>query len=104
DDEGKASVTRYKTVRTMGTAEDGHALLQVVIETGRMHQIRAHLAHIGHPIAGDTRYGALRPADVRRRMKALGLKRLFLHAEELSWRDGAETRVFRAPLPEDLGQ
>ncbi len=101
-DEGKASVTRYKTLKTLGTPEDGHALLQVVIETGRMHQIRAHLAHIGHPIAGDTRYGALRPAEVRQRMKALGLTRLFLHAEELSWKDGAHNRVFHAPLPEEL--
>src|SRR5690606_5504382 len=55
DDEGKVSVTRYKTLKTFGGPVDGHALLQVVIETGRMHQIRAHLAHIGHPIAGDTR-------------------------------------------------
>jgi 23S rRNA-/tRNA-specific pseudouridylate synthase len=104
DDEGKASVTRYKTIKTMGTAKDGHALLQVVIETGRMHQIRAHLAHIGHPIAGDTRYGALRPAEVRERMKALGLTRLFLHAEELSWKDGTNKRTFQAPLPEELGK
>jgi RluA family pseudouridine synthase len=103
DDDGKASVTRYKTIKTLGTPAEGHALLQVVIETGRMHQIRAHLAHIGHPIAGDTRYGALRPAEVRQRMKALGLTRLFLHAEELSWKDGEQTRTFRAPLPEELG-
>jgi len=97
-------VTRYKTVKTTGTPQDGHALLQVVIETGRMHQIRAHLAHIGHPIAGDTRYGALRPAEVRQRMKALGLTRLFLHAEELSWKDGEHKRTFHAPLPEELGK
>jgi 23S rRNA pseudouridine955/2504/2580 synthase len=100
DDEGKASVTRYKTIKLIGD----HALLQVVIETGRMHQIRAHLAHIGHPLAGDTRYGSLRPSEVRQQMKALGLTRLFLHAEELSWKDGANKRVFQAPLPEELGQ
>lgn len=104
DDDGKASVTRYKTIKTLGRPEDGHALLQVVIETGRMHQIRAHLAHIGHPIAGDTRYGSLRPAEVRERMKALGLTRLFLHAEELAWKDGGHKRVFHAPLPEDLAR
>jgi 23S rRNA pseudouridine955/2504/2580 synthase len=100
EDEGKHSVTRYKTLRTIGD----HALLQVVIETGRMHQIRAHLAHIGHPIVGDTRYSGERPAEVRERMKKLGLTRLFLHAEELSWKDGAAKRVFQAPLPEDLGK
>ncbi len=100
DEEGKRSVTRYKTIRTVGE----YALLQVVIETGRMHQIRAHLAHIGHPIVGDTRYSGERPAEVRERMKKLGLKRLFLHAEELSWKDGATKRVFQAPLPHELGK
>jgi len=102
DEEGKASVTRYKTIKTLGAPEDGHALLQVVIETGRMHQIRAHLAHIGHPIVGDTRYA--KPSEARARMKELGLRRLFLHAEELSWRDGDAMRVFRAQLPSELAQ
>jgi 23S rRNA pseudouridine955/2504/2580 synthase len=99
-EDGKRSVTRYKILRTVGE----YALLQVVIETGRMHQIRAHLAHIGHPIVGDTRYSSERPAEVRERMKRLGLKRLFLHAEELSWKDGATKRVFQAPLPSELGK
>jgi 23S rRNA pseudouridine955/2504/2580 synthase len=100
EEDGKRSVTRYKTIRIIG----GHALLQVVIETGRMHQIRAHLAHVGHPIAGDTRYSNERPAEVRERMKALGLTRLFLHAEELSWTEGAAKRTFRAPLPPELAR
>jgi 23S rRNA pseudouridine955/2504/2580 synthase len=100
DEEGKASLTRYKTIKMVGD----HALLQVVIETGRMHQIRAHLSHIGHPIAGDTRYGNFKPSEVRQQMKELGLARLFLHAEELSWKDGETKRVFQAPLPEDLGK
>jgi 23S rRNA pseudouridine955/2504/2580 synthase len=99
EDDGKASVTRYKTVKVVG----GCALLQVVIETGRMHQIRAHLAHIGHPVVGDTRYD--KPAEARARMKELGLKRLFLHAEELSWTgpDG-KRREFRSPLPPELAR
>jgi 23S rRNA pseudouridine955/2504/2580 synthase len=100
DVDAKRSVTRYKTIRTVGE----YALLQVVIETGRMHQIRAHLAHVGHPIVGDTRYSKERPAEVRERMKKLGLTRLFLHAEELSWMDGTAKRVFHAPLPEELGK
>ena len=93
---GKHSVTRYKTVRTVGD----FALLEVIIDTGRMHQIRAHLAHIGHPIVGDTRYD--KPSDARAKMKALGLKRMFLHAAELSWESGSERRTYRAPLPEEL--
>ena len=94
--EGKSSVTHYKTLKTIGN----YALLQVTIETGRMHQIRAHLAHIGHPIVGDTRYD--KPAAARERLKELGLKRLFLHAEELAWTDHGVKRVFKSPLPEEL--
>lgn len=97
-DAGKHSVTRYRTVRTSGD----FALLEVVIETGRMHQIRAHLAHIGHPIVGDTRYD--RPAEARAKMKALGLKRMFLHARELAWESGSGRRIFRSPLPEELAR
>ena len=94
--EGKASVTHYKTLRTLGD----YALLQVNLETGRMHQIRAHLAHIGHPIVGDTRYD--KPASAREHLKKLGLKRLFLHAGELSWTEGSGKRTFTAPLPAEL--
>jgi 23S rRNA-/tRNA-specific pseudouridylate synthase len=94
--EGKASVTHYKTLKTLGD----YALLQVNLETGRMHQIRAHLAHIGHPIVGDTRYD--KPASAREHLKKLGLKRLFLHAEELSWTEGSNKRTFTAPLPAEL--
>src|SRR5690606_11308699 len=65
EEDGKRSVTRYKTARTVGD----FALLEVVIETGRMHQIRAHLAHIGHPIVGDTRYD--KPSEARAKMKEL---------------------------------
>ena len=96
DGDGKRSVTHYKTLKTVGN----YALLQVTIETGRMHQIRAHLSHIGHPIVGDTRYD--RPAVARERLKELGLKRLFLHAEELAWTDDGVKKVFKSPLPEDL--
>lgn len=94
--EGKRSVTHYKTLKTIGD----HALLQVTIETGRMHQIRAHLSHIGHPIVGDTRYD--KPGAARERLKQLGLKRLFLHAEELAWTDHGVKKVFKSPLPEEL--
>lgn len=96
DEGGKRAVTRYRTVRRVGD----YALLEVVIETGRMHQIRAHLAHIGHPIVGDTRYD--RPAEARRKAREHGIDRLFLHAAELSWREGDRKRAFLAPLPPDL--
>ena len=65
------------------------------LETGRTHQIRAHLKAIGHPVAGDPEYG---------RAGLLGLARQFLHAERLAFDhpvSGAPIDV-RAPLPEDL--
>jgi RluA family pseudouridine synthase len=100
EESGKHSVTRYKTVRTTGDSNSGFALLEVVIDTGRMHQIRAHLAHIGHPIVGDTRYD--KPSEARAKMKTLGLKRMFLHAAELSWESASGRRTFRSPLPPEL--
>ena len=96
DGDAKRAVTRYRTIRAVGA----YALLEVIIETGRMHQIRAHLAHIGHPIVGDTRYD--KPAEARRKAREHGLDRLFLHAAELSWREGDRKRSFLAPLPPDL--
>ena len=93
---GKNARTRYRVLKK---SESG-SLLQVIIETGRMHQIRSHLAHIGHSVVGDTRYG--RPSEVRNRMRALGLKRLFLHAEEAAFPESKGLRTFHAPLPPEL--
>ena len=70
--EGKKAVTRFFPEQLFRNA----ALLRVELLTGRTHQIRVHSAAIGHPVAGDERYGSdWRPA---------GLKRLFLHASELA--------------------
>lgn len=78
------------------------ALLACTIDTGRTHQIRRHLAAIGHPVVGDRKYGDF---DFNRELKARwGLKRLFLHAERLSFphpRDGAKMEL-SAPLPPEL--
>ncbi len=77
---------------------DGATLSAVTLDTGRTHQIRAHAAHLGHPVAGDERYGE---AGFNRRLKAFGLRRLFLHAERLELSlDGPLS--FTAPLPEEL--
>jgi len=77
---------------------DEATLAAVALDTGRTHQIRAHAAHLGHPVAGDERYG---DTDFNRRLKAQGLKRLFLHAERLEFElDGP--RSFTAPLPAEL--
>jgi 23S rRNA pseudouridine955/2504/2580 synthase len=57
------------------------SLMRVRIFTGRTHQIRVHAAHIGYPVAGDARYGDF---EANRRLRDLGLRRMFLHAQSLS--------------------
>ena len=78
----------------------GATLAEVRIETGRTHQIRVHAQHIGHPVAGDEKYG---DPEFSARMKKFGLRRLFLHAASLRLRGpGDEDYLFHAPLPSDL--
>lgn len=75
---------------------DGWAVVRCRLVTGRTHQVRVHLAHLGHPVVGDRLYGS-RPA---------GAPRLLLHAEELAFRrpgDGRPVTV-TAALPEELGR
>ncbi|MDQ3732075.1 MAG: 23S rRNA pseudouridine(955/2504/2580) synthase, partial [Pseudomonadota bacterium] len=76
-------------------------LMEVRIATGRMHQIRLHAAHIGHPVAGDKKYG---DPEFNRHMRACGLKRLFLHAAGLSFQMPLSGRKYtvQAPLDADL--
>lgn len=104
---GRLAVTHYETVRTLGPV----SLLRVRIETGRTHQIRVHLAHIGHPVVGDTQYGRSHPpASSRRPGGRAGPDpwptppRQMLHAEFLAFRHPAtgDFLEFRAPLPADL--
>jgi 23S rRNA-/tRNA-specific pseudouridylate synthase len=94
----KPAVTEYSVVKTIAK-DDGDnkqcALLKVNPLTGRTHQIRVHLASIGHPIVGDTLYG--RKAD------AASAPRLMLHASALTFSDGSGNRFeFEAPLPDDF--
>jgi 23S rRNA pseudouridine1911/1915/1917 synthase len=89
---GRPAVTRFRVMERFAIA----TLLEVTIETGRTHQIRVHLAFIGHPIVGDPLYG--RPGS-----KDSLLDRQFLHASALAFQlpDGAAIRL-EAPLPADL--
>lgn len=86
----RAAVTRFLPLERKG----GFTLLEVEIPTGVMHQIRAHLAFIGHPLAGDALYGG---------PEAPGLSRHFLHAARLAFAhpDGSRVR-YQSPLPPDL--
>ena len=85
--------TGYKTVMTF----DDYTLVECYPRTGRTHQIRVHLAYVGHPIVGDRIYG-------RRKQPFPGLKRHFLHATVLTFKrpsDGLEL-IIRAELPSEL--
>jgi 23S rRNA pseudouridine955/2504/2580 synthase len=77
------------------------SLLEAELLTGRTHQIRAHLAHIGHPVLGDEKYGDF---ELNRALRKRGLRRMFLHAAALSFDHPAtgERLVIRSPLPPEL--
>jgi len=82
------------------TSYPGWTLVRATLHTGRTHQIRAHAASIGHPVAMDARYGN---AQADRALRALGLRRLFLHAEHLGFELPGHGRVdVTAALPGDL--
>jgi 23S rRNA pseudouridine1911/1915/1917 synthase len=96
--DGREASTEFRVLDPMGAA----CLIEARLGTGRTHQIRVHLAHIGHPVVGDRTYG--RTAE--RLAGQLGLRRPFLHACSLRFehpRDGRDVFVVE-PLPEDLTQ
>ena len=94
---GKDSLSHFRVIDRPG----GHSYVEVKIDTGRTHQIRVHAAHLGHPVAGDDKYG---DADQNRALKSVGLRRLFLHAASLqfSLQASGERYVLNAPLPDEL--
>lgn len=93
DDEGKPSETIFEPIRLM----DGVSLLQARLITGRTHQIRVHVAHLGFPIVGDDKYGDRAfNKEFTRKTKA---NRLFLHAEKLAFTlPGRKKLTFTAPV------
>lgn len=110
DDCGKPSVTLWRAVEALS----GHTLVECRPLTGRLHQIRAHLAAIGHPLAVDPLYGgadAVFLSDFKRGYKASGrrtekplIDRLTLHAWKLTFAHPTrgEPLTMEAPLPDDL--
>jgi 23S rRNA pseudouridine1911/1915/1917 synthase len=100
---GRSARSTYAVLEAL----DGASLLRVRIHTGRTHQIRVHLASLGHPVAGDSVYGAHRPPSCRRaasRAALLSLTRPALHAAHLSFRQPSTGAVlaFDSPWPADL--
>lgn len=95
--EGKAADSRFRPLDIYKEA----SLVEVDLGTGRTHQIRVHGAHVGHPLAGDEKYG---DEVFNRRMRELGLRRLFLHAHSIGFRDPVNGREINVstPLPVEL--
>jgi len=120
---GREAVSHYHVVRRLDTPFGKFTLLEVKIDTGRTHQIRVHMASVGHPVVGDTLYGAPRQVSVIPRLAAaarpfdsaqgrhgaptsgaVSLPRNFLHAAELELahpRTGKRIAL-TSPLPEEL--
>jgi len=89
----KEAITRYKVLKEF----ENYSLLEVVPETGRTHQIRVHLASIGHPVAGDEKYKFKRQPQIK------DLKRHFLHANYLRFSlPSGKIKEFNSKLPEEL--
>jgi 23S rRNA pseudouridine1911/1915/1917 synthase len=105
-EDGRRAVTHLRVRAQWETAD----LVDVALETGRTHQIRVHLAHLGHPVVGDPLYGAGwergmgGPARAWAQALARRVPRQFLHARRLQFRHPAtgEVLTFESPLPEDL--
>ena len=97
DPQGKKATSIFRPLHSCRQA----TLAEIRLVTGRTHQIRVHAAHIGHPIAGDEKYG---DTVLNRELRPLGLNRLFLHAGSIGFRLSAQDPPIRAraPLPAEL--
>lgn len=113
---GREAVTHYRVLERFGD----FTLVECALRTGRTHQIRVHMEHLGHPVAGDPLYGPKRPRRLRRSMaRTMGLEEVAaypaavgalqgqaLHAHLLTFRHPGtgEGLEFRAPLPADMAR
>lgn len=117
---GRSAVTHYRVLKRFGTGDMGHGteassptahgprpippfpytLLEVSLETGRTHQIRVHMSHLGYPVLGDTTYGK-RSASA---WQALGVSRQLLHAQAITFRHPTTGKPIelKAPIPQDI--
>lgn len=97
----KSALSCFTPQEIFARADMQASLMQVRIITGRTHQIRVHAAYVGHPVAGDDKYGR---RDFNKQMKTHGLDRCFLHAGRLTLPSIENNRALHidAPLPDEL--
>ncbi len=95
---GRDAITKFSLIKEF---DEGCSLLDISPETGRTHQIRVHLSHIGHPVVGDRKYGNKGSLKLA---KKIGLKRQFLHAHKLEFEHPITRNIIKAEdkLPQDL--
>ena len=93
DERGQESITHYKVIKRLKDSD----VVECLLETGRTHQIRVHLSHLGHPIYGDTLYGYGEEEEDL-------IKRQALHAYGLNFKSPKtkEELSLRADLPQDM--
>ena len=98
DSTGKLARSSFRLIEPLGARA---SFVEVAIATGRTHQIRVHAAHLGHPVAGDERYG---DRQFNGTLAELGLRRMFLHAHSVAfrWPDTGEVFSVSVPLPPEL--
>lgn len=102
---GRTALTHWKTLKEIDSQYGKFSLLEIKIDTGRTHQIRVHLSSIGHPVVGDTLYGA--PREIRlheKKGKSIALARNFLHAAAIQFKHPVTQAPlsFKHPLPDEL--
>lgn len=96
-DNGKPAVTHFKVLERFGDC----TLVECRLETGRTHQIRVHMTHIGHPLVGDTKYGAARHGKIKGNFAIQG-QALHSVSLELTHPTTGERMKFTSPVPDDM--
>jgi 23S rRNA pseudouridine1911/1915/1917 synthase len=111
-EDARHAVTHFEVLERFGAREDSTALASLIecrLETGRTHQIRVHMSHIGHPLVGDMEYGGAYKTKANKfeeplRSVVQGFNRQALHARLLAFEHPATGEImhFEAPLPADM--